>query len=228
MHHMIIDSLFSVPQILKTEGDINGLLGSAIIVNGFCYIAVNCFILISGYFGIKLKFRGILRLYLFCVFYSIWGFFISGEPFDKHWLYSIVLPFSHTKKWFITCYVVLYLLSPLLNKAIENLKKNEYILVILLLTISNMYFGYVWHKYNTNGYNVAQFVYLYVIGGYLRKHINIHNTKSYSLLCGYIVCVLIFGGISIVSHYFHIPYYRSFAYNNPFILLGAIFFFCFF
>ena len=227
-HHMIIDSLFSVPQVLKTEGSISGLLGSAIILNGFCYVAVNCFILISGYFGIKFKLRGVYKLYLFCVFYSFIRFLISGGELDKQCIYSIVLPFSHTSKWFITCYIILYLLSPLLNKAIENLKKNEYVLVLIVLTISNLYFGFLWKKYNADGYNVAQFVYLYFIGGYLREYIDINTIKSHTALCGYIVCALIFGGVSIISHYVQIPIYRSLAYNNPFILFGSIFFFILF
>lgn len=34
------------------------------IANSFCVVAVNCFVLLSGYFGIKMKLKKILQLVL--------------------------------------------------------------------------------------------------------------------------------------------------------------------
>ena len=41
----------------------------AFVVNGFVFIGVNLFVLISGYYGIKFKWRGLINLFLFCAFY---------------------------------------------------------------------------------------------------------------------------------------------------------------
>ena len=38
----------------------------AFMIESFCIVAVNCFVLMSGYFGIKLKGRSVLKLYLQC------------------------------------------------------------------------------------------------------------------------------------------------------------------
>ena len=58
VHHSLL-GLYSVPFVLEGQGECDVLSGSALILNGFCYIGVNVFILISGYYGIKFKWRAI-------------------------------------------------------------------------------------------------------------------------------------------------------------------------
>lgn len=55
VHHRLVYGLYDVPFVLEGQGDCSSLSGSAIILNSFCYIGVNVFILISGYYGIKFK-----------------------------------------------------------------------------------------------------------------------------------------------------------------------------
>ena len=52
--------IVNMPELLTTR------LTWGFLVESFCIVAVNCFVLVSGYFGIKLKWRSVLKFYLQC------------------------------------------------------------------------------------------------------------------------------------------------------------------
>lgn len=208
-------------------------------LNGFVYIGVNCFILISGYFGINFKWRKLLNLYLTCVFYflgigiislAIKGFTSVGI---SALLLNSFLPISHNNAWFISCYFLLMLLTPLLNPALNVLDKKNYQLCILLLSIINLYFGYFWkleYSGNIDGFTLMQFVWLYVIAGYIRRYVSIDRLQEHKwmLLGLYIGCALIYGGLSIYDMSHRVWHWDGWKYNNPILVIGSITFFLFF
>lgn len=229
IHHFIVIVLY--PDLTDRNGDINSYRIACIVINGFVYVGVNCFILISGYYGIKFRIRSLFNLYCICAFYALlttlmkYGF--ADLHFDRGLFYSVFLPFSHTQWWFITCYVVLFSLSPILNIAIQNLGYKDFVLLIVILTVLNVYLGFYWHQYNVNGYTVAQFVYVYFIGAFLRKHPIRALDKQRSLLL-YISGALLWSAISVVSVNWKVPHWTSLHYNNPFVLIASIGLFHFF
>lgn len=104
-----------------------------IFINSIGNIGVSCFILISGYFGVKLKWERFLQIIILTTFYSVLLYFVnknfdSGSSFLNSFL---VIPLY--KNWFITCYLVLMLLSPYLNKIFEIFSRKD--LEKLLLTM---------------------------------------------------------------------------------------------
>lgn len=235
IHHMITHGIFSVDTILCHVGPVNSTISFAIVLNSFCYIGVNGFILISGYFGINFKIRSLLNLYLICMFYSIVMHFfeiygLGTKSFSIGTIKDVILVFSQQDYWwFIRCYVILYLMSPLLNKALNVFDQHEYVTILVLLTIANLYMGYWWGRYGDNGYSVAQFVYVYAIGRYIGIFVDKDwiVQKRMKALCVYISVMLLFSLLSICSHYIRIPHWKSFPYNNPLLLIGAIAFILF-
>lgn len=208
-----------------------------IVLFGFCYVAVNVFVLISGYYRIKFKLTSLLSLYLICSFYALvnssFNVFYLNNPIEYKTILSIFFPFScHERLWFINCYLILYFVSPLLNIAIENMRKNEFILILISFTILNLYFGYLRHAnyFNTNGYSGMQFVYLYLIGAYISKFLSVgclSKHKSF-ILSSYVMFSLIWGILTVMSHYIRIPFWDVDSYNNPVLLCSSIAFFAFF
>ena len=208
-------------------------------LNGFVYIGVNCFILISGYFGINYRWRKLLDLYLTCVFYflvigmislAIKGFTYGGI---STLLLNSFLPISHNDAWFISCYFLLMLLTPLLNPALNILDKKNYQLCILLLSIINLYFGYFWkleYSGNVSGFTLMQFVWLYVIGGYIRRYVSLDKLREHKwhLLGIYILCAIIYSTLSIYDMSHRGWHWDGWKYNNPVLVLGSIAFFMFF
>lgn len=82
----------------------------------FVIVAVDVFVLISGYFGIKLKVSKLLRLNTMVTFYSVALLLLAIYCLDysfhprKDWMY--LFPVLTKKYWFITIYFGLCLCSP--------------------------------------------------------------------------------------------------------------------
>lgn len=218
----------------------HGLLSSGMesyaawLVNDLCYIGVNCFVLISGWFGIRVSWKGIWQLFFFCAFYGLASYLFhiwhTGAHIGSSLLTICILPFSHSQWWFINCYLILYLSAPLINKAIEALSKAQYMMALILFTVMNVYFGNIMHTpfFNLDGYSAAQFIYIYLIGGYMSRYVNMEWVKQHKLtmLIGYIICCTLYFSIRLLPEHFKFDLIHL-GYNNPLNIGGAIFFFLF-
>lgn len=193
-------------------------------------LSVNIFGLISGYYGIQFSWRRLMILYLTCSLYAILGCGVglcNGEDISiKSFLLETFLPFSHASGglWFIQCYVGLVLFAPLLNKAIEHMNKNEYLLVLLLWTIANVYMGRFWKvpTYNVYGYSVAQLVYLYLIGGYVRKFVNLSQISHVQILVPILLCIGLWNVLTLIQHQIVVPHWSPTSYNHIIVLVASI------
>lgn len=219
-----------------------GIIGHSIpatAFEGFCIVAVNCFVLISGYFSIKVSWKSFLRLFIlgftytfaFAVFYSIY----NQEIQYKRIILSF-FTFSHSPYWFVNVYFGLYLLSPLLNKLTNALSKKDFIVYLAILTFINVYMGFFSknEKFNDSGYNIMNFIYLYFIGRYINIYCNeSHHNKKSKYWVIYICCSLIIAGTILVTHKFgirgiYVLGLNSLNYNSPLVLISSIaLFMCF-
>lgn len=203
---------------------------------GFTYIGVNCFILITGYFGADFSWKRLINLYLICSFYELIGFVVAYCLGDVECTATaigyIIFPLSRSNTWFIRCYVILLFLLPIINLGLEQLDKRKFLYILLLLTILNLYFGW-FHKhenYNNIGYNPSQMIYLYVIGRYLNRFVDwqsIKKRKKYLFII-WMLLSLLWGTIQNLSTNYNIPHWNGWAYNNPIVLLASIMFFAYF
>lgn len=210
-----------------------------ILLNAFTVVAVNCYVLISGYFGINPTKKKFFNLLTVCAFYSVIHYLIYASLnqtfYSKEFIYSL-LPFSHNQGlWFVTCYIGLFLISPLLNAAVTylNKKNTEWIKVLVGLAIITFYFGYLWRTYlNFDGYNLVNFIFLYMIGRYLNEKKQSIKIKRNYLIVGYLICTFITAALGVFfliykenADYIYIWTWR---YNSPFVILGAVSLFMFF
>ncbi len=194
-------------------------------------IGVNCFTLISGYFGIKAHLRGLARFTLQCAFYSVLIYLVSaavpvfsgGEvnfsltDFGKSWLV-----FSHTDLWYVPAYLGLYLLSPFLNAGVEQLSKRQFQYALVAFILFNVWCGWLWGgKFNQNGYTVVQLVMMYLIGRYIGKYfmITVSNRQCVrrwallTYLCATAATAILAGYIDSI---------HAFAYNSPLVLASSV------
>ena len=112
MHHYSVHGGFSLIDQTLT---INKLFVQILSLGG--KIGVVCFILITGYFMINssFKFKKLLKLVLEVWFYSIGImviFYLFGlAEFNTVTFFTCLFPLSHSLYWFVTTYVVHYLLT---------------------------------------------------------------------------------------------------------------------
>ena len=98
----------------------------------FSLVAVNCFVLISGYFFSKssLQPKKLLKLWLQTFIFSAGIFFIvcifNKSAFGFGELLSQLFPVMSNQYWFFTCYFVLMVVSPFINKYLASLEQKEF------------------------------------------------------------------------------------------------------
>lgn len=226
-HHILVHGAY--PELLQGGAAIATANAKiALFLNGLFFPAVNIFILISGYYSIKPTVRKFFNLYTFCAFYGLLNYFAriitTGQHIGRSMIKETFFPFAHSSYWFIPCYIALFCMAPLLNKFIQESHKKEFSITIILLTFANIWLGYLGGETGINdaGYCAMQMLYMYAIGGYIKRFVNIQNlkTKRWALLFAYILC----GALWAISGLIQTKR-GLFTYNHPFNILGAIAFF---
>ena len=169
--------------------------------------AVNCFILISGYFLItaKFKFERVLRIIFETIFYTFiitLALFLLGKANCED-LCKSIFPFAPTKfnYWFVTKYIALVLLSPFIQKICTALTKKQYLLLLgtVLLTSSTLLLIFPFGGLFCDGFSLYWMITLFITGGYLRLHYNTQKvywgTAAITFLIIYNICSIYLNGI---------------------------------
>ena len=140
-------------------------------------IAVSCFILISGYFGVTLKWEQFLRLIIMTTLYSVLLFFVyhgfSSINVVEFARSVFVVPLYHN--WFMSCYLILMLLSPFINQYCDICDKKTFTKLIITLFIA---FCVIPTIFNSSYYTIltmggkclTYFIFIYLTGRYIRLH----------------------------------------------------------
>lgn len=164
----------------RTEGNLNLILN---LIFMFTAVHVNSFALLSGYFQYNKKFN--LKK-VFSIVNSVWFYravyalifiglgLVTMSYFD---LFLFLTPLNYSYSfgqfyWFINIYVVLYILTPFINKLIENMNKKQFRRLLILLFVFLSVIPFITNNQiiDNNGYQISSFVMLYLIGAYFGKY----------------------------------------------------------
>ncbi len=160
--------------------------------------SIHLFVLISGYFGIRIKLKSLLSLLFQVVFYLIIIYFavmlIRGEG-DVKLFIKTCLPINGTNgNWFIAAYLGLMLLSPILNKWLEHISlkdlRNYLIAFYLVVFVWGWIFINPFLGFN-RGYSTMAFIGLYCLGHYLRllsENGKLKRSKYFYLMISLSLC----------------------------------------
>lgn len=210
------------------------------IVTTLCYPAVNTYILITGYYSYEARkdCRGVIKslssLWLSALFFSLFGYFASVIGFNSQFHVAELLkrffPIIRGVWWFYTVYFALMLISPFLNKMLDNLSRGEHklllLFLIMMLSIFPVFVGWKGQLGSNYGYSLIWFVTLYLTGAFL-KRINISQFETNLFLLGGIG----YGGASVIMclwpKVFGIVGIQStvYMYNSLFCYAQSIFLF---
>jgi surface polysaccharide O-acyltransferase-like enzyme len=140
---------------------------------------VNLYGLTTGYLMCDKPFKlsRVVKLWVTTVFWSVavscvlFVVFPETRTFEE--VVSMFLPILRGRYWFFTAYVVVMLLSPVLNLVIRSLSKGQFHLLLAVLfllfgVIPVGSLGYDVMRIST-GHHFSWMISLYVIGGYLRR-----------------------------------------------------------
>lgn len=223
---------------VKQEFTVNSYI--AWIVEAFCYVSVNIYVLISGYFGSGSTFslRKIARLWTQVLFYSvILGLLMvtvtgNWRYMDVYTMFGYLFPIVTDHYWFATAYIILYIMMPFLNAGFERLDQKS-IKAILLLLLAFLSVAKSVLPMNLPldraGYDILWFVCLYLTGAYIREYrISFLKRRLHGLVL-YVVCALAtFAGMLVLRMLYMergmfenlISY--TYSYNHILCFLGAV------
>lgn len=191
---------------------VNGYL--AHILETLSIVAVNVYMLISGYFLVEsgFKCRRLIQLLCQVLFYSILiplvlvaaGILPPGEV-TVYDLLRYILPAQMNHYWFVTAYVTMYLFSPILSTAVKHMKKVQLqvtIILLLLFMSVNKSILPVHLEMDNAGYDGLWFICVFLTAAYMRLYgMAFFDQARRSFLCYFGCCAGILGialGIRII------------------------------
>ncbi len=190
---------------------------------------VNTFILISGFFGISLKFQKIFSFVIMVLFWTILGAIIDFIVFKQaafgHIASSLINPFM--SGWFIIQYFALMLYAPLLNKGIDVLSNKQFTCIIFIFLV--YIYGVFPVVLTASAPPTFEFMVMYIIG----RFINRFQSKLDKISWRYVLLVnIVLGGVFFVMVVFtrsnHSVYSRLLSNQDPIvIMMGVVLFLLF-
>lgn len=236
---VVLHFLSHSDRLLAVEHPIGGvrLLGS--LIEAFCLVAVNTFVMLSGYLGVNGNFRigKAFSLYLQILFYSLLiplVLTLLGAPTEIktkgfYGLIQYVFPIEAEHYWFATSYFLLYLISPALNAAVRHLPKKKFQVMLaglLLLFCGVKSVVPVYFPTDHFGYDLPWFICVYLTAAYFSLYGFPWKKRGWLI---YVVSCLLGFGINLLcyfpaqrveaaAYYFTVPYHYNFIFN----LTGAV------
>ncbi|MCR4900449.1 MAG: acyltransferase [Treponema sp.] len=230
LHYLLLGGVLDV---LKNSHGLRYYV--AWLLEAFSYVAVNVFVIISGYFLSQSKIfkpGKLLSIILQCWIYSIGIYMIGCACGVVHFslptlITAYLLPLISGKWWFVACYLVLYGLSPFLNILHTNLSQKLHLgLNIMLGTVFSVVPSTIFWTGNTigvnGGYSLIWFIFLYLLAAYIQKYSHEWN-KGIPWFIIYIIACLMTWGLK-VSQELVIGkvYWKTYSYISITVLVASV------
>ena len=200
-------------------------------IESFTIVSVNLFVLISGWFGIHPKRVRLLEflfqilffnVFLFCVFSII----MPERTLTRAGIESILM--LDDRFWFVKAYLMLYFLSPVLNKFV-CLSTKEQTYILLGFFIFQSVYGWLYPSVSwfRLGYSTMSFIGLYFLAQYYRNTVPLNlGGKSLIVKRLFLFVVLTLLNTLIAyecmkhgkGHYMDMIY----AYNSPLVIVSSL------
>ena len=181
--------------------------------------SVNAFMLISGYYGLKLTFGKAISFVIQACFYSYGFLFFKmfTVGLDNDDILGLA-PISTFRWWFFTYYFMILLLSPVINAGIEKLGKKQFKVLLICLVVMN--FG-LWLAGTHRGYDFHSLLIIYLLGRYLNIYgVSVGRQKA-AMLWGIATLALWLSVVYAYANHLSISFHLL-SYNNVLIIMQAI------
>ena len=149
-------------------------------IEALCIVAVNCYVLISGYYLCELEFswNRVKRICVQVWFYSaVIGMVllcIGRIELNLSNIFAIFFPLCNRTYWFASSYFGMLMLSPFINKLTASLSRDQHKRLIILVVCLFSVLGTVFPQSDTfqigGGSGLVWLCVLYVIAAYIRRY----------------------------------------------------------
>lgn len=190
--------------LANLTGESPGSVGTAAwLLEAFCIVAVNLYMLISGYFLCMSSFKLsrllqlLLQVWLYSVAFGIIGAatgIIRETAVDTHYFLTLIFPVSMEHYWFLTAYVFLYLLLPFVGMAVKRMSRQQLQLAIALLLIAFCVLKSILPlrlETDRKGYDCLWYLCVFLTAAYMRRFGVAFLRRKGRALGLYVACCLL-------------------------------------
>ncbi len=227
--------------LTSTAAEFTSVSYAAWLTESFAIVAVNVYVLITGYFMCESSMKVSRLLQIICqvlwytllipVVLAVLGVVDPGS-FHLYDLLRFVFPVHMKHYWFVTAYVVLMLFVPFLNIAIKYMSQKQLAIATMLMTMYQTLPKSVLPVKFTDddaGNGVLWLICLYLIAAYIRKYgISFFSSLRKSLLCYVGSALCIFASLIVMRGvYFKLDAFGeslnfAYHYNHILCLVAAV------
>ncbi|AGK55742.1 acyltransferase [Bacillus sp. 1NLA3E] len=204
-------------------------------IRSLSIIAVNLYVLVSGYFLYKSQFKlkKLINLFLMTSFFStiiyILCILLGYTDFTFVSFIKSLFAVFFEQYWFVSLYFIMYILSPYLNRLIDHLNKKEHFNLLLILVLITTVWQFIYPIANigvASGYGLIYFLFLYLLAAYIRKYNFIMFDFGKNVYLILFIFLALFNAIIIYK--FNDSLGQLYNYNSPITLLMSYCLFLYF
>lgn len=144
-----------------------------VLINQFCLVCVNVFVMISGWFGINASWKGAAKLWFQVLYVTAFCLIIAklaGIPVSFK---DDVLPYVlfGSGYWFVVSYMILYALTPVLNTFASTASRQTFRRVLIAWFLAEFAYGFLLGMgHFDRGFSPLSFIGLYMLARYARLY----------------------------------------------------------
>lgn len=200
------------------------------LAESFSIVGVNCFVFISGWFSINATIKGFSNLVFQLLFYSIGIYLIFWLCGLNQFNYrDLINRLDIFYFWFVREYIILYLLSPILNYFIKYASKELARRTVVIFIIFDVVLGWLFEYSGfMAGYSAMHLSVIYLIARYIKTHggkiFTLSKTKDMSIYL--LISILTPICILLSFYYFNSIWSHSgklFLYNSPLVIVSTVY-----
>ena len=165
---------------LSDEGSFSAADCAAWIMEALSIVAVNLYMLLSGYLLSRSSFKlsrlaGLVcKVWLYSVIVGFIGIALNtpAEPVDTYFILRLIFPISMNTYWFMTAYIFFYILVPVLSIAADRMDKAGMKLLLGCLIFFHVIIKTVVPAQLTGdagGMDAMWYIILFFVAAYIRK-----------------------------------------------------------
>ncbi len=209
-----------------------------------CIIAVNLYMLMSGYllsegsFKLSRLLKLVAKIWLYSVIVGFAGIALgtTNETVDTYFKLRLLFPISMNTYWFMTAYVLFYCLVPVLGAAVVKMDKKQLQIVIATLLFFHVIiktFLPVKLENDAIGMDAMWYIVLFLVAAYIRRFVR--TEKKAPFLALYIVLTVMILAEALILRCIYLASGRlsyilgvSYDYNHLLVLASSVMLFIFF
>jgi len=193
-----------------------------VLVESLCIPSLNAFVLISGWYGMKLRGSKIVSLVFQCVFFLLVScgvvLVVKPDVFNEISIGTLLDDY-----WFVRAYIVLCLFVPALNLLVEHASQQMLRRLLIALFLFQMVFGWDVEGWIARGYSPLSFMALYLWGRYVRIYRPAWSQRSCWVdLCVFLSMALLNTVLAVVMIRRGLGVWFMFSYIWPVVMVAAM------